>query len=390
MLGAAAKVAVATTAAGVLVEQVTTLPAFADNLGVFSSSVGGTPAFSATGTSGADGVDATSDSGSGVSGQSGSGCGVAASSTSGTGVFGSSTSGNGVQASSTSGTGIFASTGGSGPNVAVYGTNTSNDSNGIAIFGHSDDGTNNPGPGTGVRGETAGGTGVVGSATTGTGVSGTATSGVGVVASSATGDAVQATGGGGYGIVATSIGGASRQAVYGAGTSGAAGLRATSDSGNGITASSGSGTGLNVQSSTGSAVIATSSGVGCGLYLTATSGCAIGCVGRIRVLGNAVGTVTPTHGTTSKVVSSTACSGSSQVILTATSDPRVRTWAVAPPRLLHPPRQQCPGERRDVQLPAHQLRRQTRSWGCSRTCGGLSPGRDPAAGHFRRAHEPPI
>lgn len=41
--------------------------------------------------------------------------------------------------------------------------------------------------------------------------------------------------------------------------------------------------------------------------------------------------MTLTHGTTSKVVSSTARSGSSQVILTATSDPRVRTWAVAPP-----------------------------------------------------------
>jgi hypothetical protein len=49
------------------------------------------------------------------------------------------------------------------------------------------------------------------------------------------------------------------------------------------------------------------------------------------VLGNAVGTVTLTHGTTSKAVSSTACSGGSQVILTPTSNPQVSIWAVASP-----------------------------------------------------------
>jgi hypothetical protein len=119
--------------------------------------------------------------------------------------------------------------------------------------------------------------------------------------------------------------------MYAVGTSGSTGLRATSDSGNGIVAASTSGTGLNVQSSTGSAVIATSNGVGYGLYLTATSGWAIGCNGRIRVLGAAVGTATLTHGTTSKTVTTTACSSSSQVILTPTSDPLVRIWATAAP-----------------------------------------------------------
>jgi hypothetical protein len=195
--------------------------------------------------------------------------------------------------------------------MAVYGSNASNNAGSVAVLGHSDNGSNALGPGTGVRGETAGGTGVNGTATSGYGVQGTATTGVGV-----------------YG---TSAGGASKQAIYGAGTSGAAGLRATSDSGNGITASSGSGTGLNVQSSTGSAIIGSSGGVGYGLYFSAPSGWAIGCAGRIRVLGNAVGTVTLTHGTTSKTVSTTACSASSNVLLTPTSDPLVRIWAVAAP-----------------------------------------------------------
>jgi hypothetical protein len=174
-------------------------------------------------------------------------------------------------------------------------------------------------------------------------VVGTSNTGTGATFSSASGDAMQATGSGGstaavrasggtgYAVYATGAGGAARPVIYGIGTSGSTGLRATSDSGNGITASSGSGTGLNVQSTSGSAVIATSTGVGYGLYLTATSGWAIGCVGRIRVLGAAVGTVTLAHGTTSKTVSSGACSGSSQVILTPTSNPQVSIWATAAP-----------------------------------------------------------
>jgi hypothetical protein len=110
-----------------------------------------------------------------------------------------------------------------------------------------------------------------------------------------------------------SAGGASKQAIYGVGTSGAAGLRATSDTGNGVVAAS------------------TSGGVGYGLYFSAPSGWAIGCAGRIRVLGNAVGTITLAHATTSKTVSTTACSSGSNVLLTATSDPQVRIWATAAP-----------------------------------------------------------
>ena len=280
--------------------------------------------------------------GIGVQGESAGGYGVVGTATTGFGVVGASTSASAVSGSSITGDCVVGGTNGATA-YGVHGINTSNNANSVAVFGYSDDGRGNPGPGIGVRGETASGTGVVGSATSGTGIQGTATTGVAVVASSTSGDglqatgggglavAVRATGGGGVGVYGTSTGGAGTQAVYAIGTSGTAGLRATSDTGNGMVALSTSGTGLNVQSSTGSAVIATSNGVGYGLYLTAPSGWALGCVGRIRVLGAPVGTVTLKAGTTSSQVTSTACSGASQVILTPTLDPQVRVWAIASP-----------------------------------------------------------
>ena len=444
MLGAAAKVAAATVAAGVLVEQVGTRAAYADNLGNFSSSVAGTPAVGAAGTNGAVGINVTSDTANaiyaqsspmfsaailgntqstsvdsmGVQGQSqggtGSGIGVSGSSGSGTGVGGSSSSGTGVFGNASSGIGVWGST--KTGTIAVYGQSFSNTVAAIAVRGDVLDNLAMPGPGIGVQGSSGGGTGVSGMATTGTGVSGTATTGTGVSgtstglnpgvsgtstsgagvtgvstngpgvqgSSTTNGDGVKGvafgasvsglrginmsnsatsiavighsdngvgalgpgigvqgeTAGGtgilgsattGIGVYGTSAGGAAKQAIQGVGTSGAAGVRASSDTGNGLVASSASGTGLNVSSISGSAVIATSNGVGYGLYLTAPSGWAIGCVGRIRVLGAAVGTVTLAHGTTAKTVSSTACSGSSQVILTPTSNPQVSIWAVAAP-----------------------------------------------------------
>jgi hypothetical protein len=309
MLGTAAKVAVATAAAGVLVERVGTRTAFASGPGSFDSSMAGVPAVLAQGANGADGVDAFTDSGYGINAQSTSGAGVSAfggsygvyaTTTNGTGIRGISDAGVGVYATSTSNHALQASTNGAAVN-GIFASNTSNTSSGIAALGHSDDGFGGLGPGIGVKGETAGGMGVTGTATTGTGVNG------------------------------TTAGGASTQAMYAVGTSGSTGLRATSDTGDGIVAASTNGTGINVQSATGSAVVATSGGVGYGLYLTATSGWAIGCVGRIRVLGNAVGTVTLASGTTSKTVSSSACSGSSQVILTPTTNPQVSIWATVAP-----------------------------------------------------------
>jgi hypothetical protein len=246
------------------------------------------------------GVQGETADGWGVYGTATTGSGVFAISTSGTGVVATSSSGSGVDASSTSSDGVSGTTVGASV-VGVRGVNYSNTAGSIAVLGHSDNGVTGLGPGIGVKGETAGGTGVSGTATTGVGV---------------------------YG---TTAGGAAKQAMYAVGTSGSSGLRASSDTGNGIVASSTSGTGLNVQSGSGSAIIGSSGGVGYGLYFSAASGWAIGCAGRLRVLGSAVGTATLAHGTTSKTVSSTACSGSSQVILTPTRDPLVRIWATAAP-----------------------------------------------------------
>jgi hypothetical protein len=80
-------------------------PAAADSTGSFASSVAGTPAVSATGTNGADGIDASSESGTALSGSSDSLIGVYGNSTSGIGVSGSSTGNVGVSGTSTSGLG---------------------------------------------------------------------------------------------------------------------------------------------------------------------------------------------------------------------------------------------------------------------------------------------
>jgi hypothetical protein len=101
-LGAAATV----VGAGALL-QMNAGVAHADKAGVFSSSVAGTPAVSATGTNGADGVDASSDSGTGVSASSINGSGVSGFSKNGTGISGLTTSGTGVSGSSPGGTGVF-------------------------------------------------------------------------------------------------------------------------------------------------------------------------------------------------------------------------------------------------------------------------------------------
>ncbi len=78
-------VAVATVGAGTLLElsSGTASAAPTPKPGVFASSTAGTPAVKASGTNGADGVDATSDSGIGVSATSGSGTGLVAKSSSG-------------------------------------------------------------------------------------------------------------------------------------------------------------------------------------------------------------------------------------------------------------------------------------------------------------------
>jgi hypothetical protein len=108
----------------------------------FASSVKETPAVKATGTNGADGVEARSDGGFGVHGisdnigvlgESKSGTGVSASSDSGTAVFGQSVSGDAVGATTNSGTGVSAF---SDSGTAVFGRSIS----GTAVFGTSHSG----------------------------------------------------------------------------------------------------------------------------------------------------------------------------------------------------------------------------------------------------------
>ena len=115
--------------------------------GIFDSNVSGTPAVSATGTSGADGIDAGSDSGTGVFSISQSGIGVhavggGASPTTtpplpqaaifaeggpGTGVLATSQSGTGVQGQSNTSTGV------SGITESGFGVTANGGSGGVAL-----------------------------------------------------------------------------------------------------------------------------------------------------------------------------------------------------------------------------------------------------------------
>ena len=77
-------VAAAAVGAGAVLDlSAGTAQASSTKAGVFASSTAGTPTVKATGTNGADGVDASSDSSTAVSAVSGSGTGLAATSSSG-------------------------------------------------------------------------------------------------------------------------------------------------------------------------------------------------------------------------------------------------------------------------------------------------------------------
>ena len=174
-------VAVATVGAGAMLE-LSSGTALAKPIGPgdFASSVSGTPAVRATGTNGADGVDASSDSGIGVKATSTSGTGLVATSSSGDGIHGSTSgSGAGVLAQTGTGAGLHAVIGGtptSAPSTAVfaegnaafgvYATSVDN----TAIFGDSTGnaplinaiGVRGIGPSLGVAGSSISGVGVGG------------------------------------------------------------------------------------------------------------------------------------------------------------------------------------------------------------------------------------
>jgi hypothetical protein len=116
--------AVASAGAGALLElSGGTAQASSIKPGVFASSTAGTPAVKATGTNGADGVDASSDSGDAVFGSSSSGNGVIGESNSGIGTVGSSGTGIGIFGQSNSGDGV---SGTSFSGNAIHGQSASN------------------------------------------------------------------------------------------------------------------------------------------------------------------------------------------------------------------------------------------------------------------------
>jgi hypothetical protein len=255
-------------------------------------------AIEADGNSGADGIHVSNGGGTCIDAVNSSGAGIVVIAH-GTAISATSTTLTAIQAQGGSGADsvISQATGGG------YGVNASSDSS------------------AGVYGSSSTGTGVFGSTTA-------STSGYGVVGINMSGAAGSA---GVYGESQSAAGGQSA----GIGVKGFSGVGdgvvGSSYSGYGVVASSGSGTGLSASSSSGSAIVAASSGVGYGLYLTALSGWAMGCNGRIRVLGNSVGTATLLGGSTTLSVPSSACSGSSLVMLTPSSDPLVRIWATVAP-----------------------------------------------------------
>lgn len=120
VLTSALGAAVAVAGAGTLIHA-SADTAHADSTGVFSSSVAGTPAVSATGTNGADGIDASSDTGTGISATS-KATAISAYSHDGTGVSANSVTGTAISGSSIVGDGVYGSSayGGAG----VYGTST--------------------------------------------------------------------------------------------------------------------------------------------------------------------------------------------------------------------------------------------------------------------------
>ncbi len=213
---------------------------------VCSSATGGVPAVQATGTSGAYGVNASSDSGIGLYTQSGSGIGLLAvgggassslpkvrslaiyaeggpsyglfaTSDGSTGVYGQSNGSTGVYGSSDSGTGVSGQSsssigveGSSDSYIGVQGQSSSN----TGVLGFSDSGT-------GVSGQSNSNTGVNGSSDSDVGVNGKSSSNIGVLGFSDSYIGVQ-----GQSISGTGVFGHSDSSfgVYAQSTSGYAGL----------------------------------------------------------------------------------------------------------------------------------------------------------------------
>lgn len=185
------EVAAAAVGAGTLLELSSGVASAAHpKPGVFASSIAGNPAVSATGTNGAGGVDASSDSGTGVSATSGSGTGLVAKSNSGlAGHFvGNVNMENSLDVAGTLSGGVatFASSGMDTTVVKASGSNGANGVEGVSdshfgVLGISDSGT-------GVSGSSSSGAGIVGFSNSGAGVRGFTGSGTGGLAGEFSGD----------------------------------------------------------------------------------------------------------------------------------------------------------------------------------------------------------
>ena len=339
--------------------------------GIFNSNVDTVPAVSAEGDSGANGVDASSDSGTGVSVFCIGGTGVFAQSVRGTGVSAISDSDNspGVFAQSRgNGIGLHAVGGGATPSTtnlpvaaifaegngtAVQASDNSNQSSGIAVQASSASGTAvfaqsgtgtvaHPPPGIGVH-AVGGGT----SATTRisqAGIFAEGGSGNGVVALTTNGTAITAIeDGGGNGVSALSNGGV---AVLATANGGGNGVNATSDSAAAVGASSNSGTGVEAISQSGPGVSgASASGSGVqghsdtatgvsgvtesGFGVTAnggSAGVALQVIGKVEVQGKSVGSVAMAAGTKTLKVNNVAATANSLIFLTPLEDPQAFLW----------------------------------------------------------------
>jgi hypothetical protein len=210
---------------------------------VCSSATAAVPAVQATGSGGAVGVNASSDTGVGVIAHSGSGVGLVAA-----GGGAALDTSPGIQAA------IVAS-GGPGPGYAVW---ANSDGYSTAVYGQSVSGD-------GVAGQSTSHNGVVGSSDSGDGVVGSSTSRNGVYGQSTNGDGILGlssyTGVGVRGIGHTGIAGMSDDhiGVYGW-TEAGDGVVGESTAGNGVTGQSASGAGVYGQSTSDAGVAGQSTG----------------------------------------------------------------------------------------------------------------------------------
>jgi hypothetical protein len=334
-------------------EQLRPLPQ--DVLGVFSSSVAGTPAVSATGTNGAHGVTATSDSGTGVYAQSSN-------------LLGLHAVGGGANPTPPDQLPKAAILAEGGPSLGIFAT-----SNGDAIYVN---GGNELGS-FAIRA-----VGMHGGATSG-GVSSYSYEGTGVVAQSAHLVGLHAVGGGAISTPPDQLPASAVYAdggpgfgVYALNDSAASAILAQNNNGDGVDASSTNGTGVYAQSSNllglhavgggatpavpppiTQAAIFAEGGPNVGVYATSQSstgvqgqsdtstgvsgitesgfgvtanggsgGVALQVIGKIEVQGNLVGSVTMAAGKKTLTVNNAAATANSLILLTPLNNPQAFLW----------------------------------------------------------------